>query len=127
MKKQEINDLAKKVLEDIVAIRNLKATNKITKTALVNLECSNEELTSIYTSQLKITEENYKILQLLDLLKDIDLLAEVTGDLRNEKLFSYMKKATLTFSDLDSYLDYYPEKIYKNLYKVGLLNGVFTS
>ena len=27
----------------------------------------------------------------------------------------------------DSYLDYYPEKIYKNLYKVGLLNGVFTS
>ena len=77
--------------------------------------------------RIKITEENYKILQLLDLLKDIDLLAEVTGDLLNEKLFSYMKKATLTFSDLDSYLDYYPEKIYKNLYKVGLLNGVFTS
>ncbi len=47
-----------KVLEDIVAIRNLKATNKITKTALVKLTCSNENLTSIYKSQLKITDEN---------------------------------------------------------------------
>ena len=77
--------------------------------------------------RIKITEENYKVLQLLDLLKDIDLLAEVTGDLLNEKLFAYMKNTALTFSDLDSYLDYYPEKIYKNLYKVGLLNGVLTS
>ncbi len=47
-----------KVLEDIVAIRNLKATNKITKKALVNFECSSEELIGIYASQLKITEEN---------------------------------------------------------------------
>ena len=46
-----------KVLEDIVAIRNLKATNKITKKALVNFECQ-EKLIPIYASQLKITEEN---------------------------------------------------------------------
>ena len=77
--------------------------------------------------RVKITEENYKVLQLLDLLKDIDLLAEIAGDLLNEKLFAYMKKVSLTFSDLELYLDYYPEKIYKNLYKVGLLNGVLTS
>ncbi len=47
-----------KVLEDIVAIRNLKATNKITKTALVNFECQDEDLINIYASQLKITEDN---------------------------------------------------------------------
>ncbi len=47
-----------KVLEDIVAIRNLKAVNKITKNALVNFECNKEELISIYASQLKITEDN---------------------------------------------------------------------
>ncbi len=47
-----------KVLEDIVAIRNLKATNKIGKKAFVNFECSNEELINVYASQLKITEDN---------------------------------------------------------------------
>ena len=55
---QEESEELEKVLEDIVAIRNLKATNKITKTALVNFECSNENLISIYASQLKITEDN---------------------------------------------------------------------
>ena len=38
--------------------RRLKATNKITKTALVTLDCSDAELVNIYKSQLKITEEN---------------------------------------------------------------------
>ena len=55
--KQESEHL-EKVLEDIVAIRNLKATNKITKTALVNFECQDDNLISIFASQLKITEEN---------------------------------------------------------------------
>ncbi len=46
------------VLEDIVAIRNLKASNKITKQAIVNFECPDQALINIYASQLKITEEN---------------------------------------------------------------------
>ena len=54
---KEETEKLEKVLEDIVAIRNLKATNKITKTALVSIECS-EDLNNIYQSQLKITEEN---------------------------------------------------------------------
>ena len=55
---KEESEQLEKVLEDIVAIRNLKATNKITKNALVNFECSNEKLIPIFASQLKITEEN---------------------------------------------------------------------
>ena len=55
---KEESEQLEKVIEDIVAIRNLKATNKITKTALVNFECSNEKLINIYASQLKITEDN---------------------------------------------------------------------
>ena len=47
-----------RILEDIVAIRNLKAANKITKEALVNFECAKEEFIPIYASQLKITEDN---------------------------------------------------------------------
>ena len=55
--KEEAEEL-ESILEDIVAIRNLKASNKITKEALVNFECKKEELISIYASQLKITEAN---------------------------------------------------------------------
>lgn len=55
---KEESEQLEHVLEDIVAIRNLKASNKITKEALVNLECSNEEFTDIYTSQLKIMDAN---------------------------------------------------------------------
>ena len=46
-------ELVEKILEDIVAIRNLKATNHISKHADVKIE-TKEELKSIYYSQLKI-------------------------------------------------------------------------
>ncbi len=55
--KEETEEL-ESVLEDIVAIRNLKASNKITKEALVNFECKKEELIKIFASQLKIGEKN---------------------------------------------------------------------
>lgn len=46
-----------KILEDIVSIRNMKATNKITKDSkvLINAE---DEVISIYKSQLKIGDDN---------------------------------------------------------------------
>ena len=55
--KEESEEL-ESILVDIVAVRNLKASNKITKEALVNFECKNEKLIPIYASQLKITEDN---------------------------------------------------------------------
>ncbi len=49
--------LLDKIIEDIVAIRNMKATNNITKEAFVTLN-ANKDIISIYDSQLKINEEN---------------------------------------------------------------------
>jgi valyl-tRNA synthetase len=45
------------VLKDIVAIRNLKANNKITKEAKLTLNISDENFKSIYFQQLKINAE----------------------------------------------------------------------
>ncbi len=53
-------ELLNHVLDDIVAIRNLKATNKITKESFVSIDCEND-LCPIYLSQLKVVEE--KIVQ----------------------------------------------------------------
>ncbi len=53
--KEETEQL-EKVLEDIVSIRNLKASNKIEKTAPIDLKCKDKSLEIIYRSQLKITD-----------------------------------------------------------------------
>lgn len=74
--------------------------------------------------RVKITEENYQILRFLDLIKDIDIVAEVTEKELSERILLYMKKIAINFYDLQPYLNYYPDKIYKNLYEVGLLNGI---
>ena len=71
----------------------------------------------------KVNSSNYKSLQFLDLLKDVDLYSELKGNALNGKIKSYMKKAGITFSNLESFLSLYPDKIYRNMYKVGVLNG----
>ena len=39
---------------------------------------------------------------------------------------SYMNKSGIKFSDLEGFLSLYPDKIYRNMYKVGVLNGIST-
>ena len=53
----ESKEILEKVLEDILAIRNLKATNKVTKDSLVEIK-TEENLLKVYSSQLKIKQEN---------------------------------------------------------------------
>lgn len=74
--------------------------------------------------RVAVDEENYHVLQLLDLMKDIDFYAEVTGDELQRRLIAYMKRCSIMFSDLEPYLQYYPDKIYKNLYETRLLYGI---
>lgn len=71
-----------------------------------------------------VNEENYKVLQFLDLIKDIDLVSELTGIALKEKLLSYMRKAMITFEMIKQYIKYFPDKIFKNLYETGLLDYV---
>lgn len=74
--------------------------------------------------RIVVTEENYKVLQFLDLIKDIDLIAELTGVALKEKLLDFMTKAKITFEMVKQYIKYFPDKIFKNLYDAGLLDYV---
>lgn len=74
--------------------------------------------------KVTVTKDNYRILQFLDLLKDIDSIAEVEGDGLRQHILSYMKDMTFKFSMLEPYLSYYPDKLYRNMYKAGILSGV---
>ena len=74
--------------------------------------------------RVMIDESNYKSLQFLDLLKDIDLYSELEGKELNLKIKTYMEKSGLQFQQLEQYLPLYPDKIFRNMYKVGVLNGI---
>ena len=53
-------------------------------------------------------------------------LSEFEGKELNEKIKSYMNKSGIKFSELEGFLSLYPDKIYRNMYKVGVLNGIST-
>lgn len=67
-----------------------------------------------------ITTENHKILQLLDLLNDYEFYLDYDNDEEFVKhnLLQYIKKMDITRESFDSYLQFYPDSIYKTLYKL---------
>ena len=73
-----------------------------------------------------VNDDNVLALQFLDLIKDVTDISELEGNELNERLLNYLKIKGIKFDVLKPYLAYYPEKIYKNMYEVGLLNGVAT-
>ena len=75
---------------------------------------------------VEITDQNVNELQFLDLIREVNEISEVEGTELTERLTNYLKAKDIKFDALGTYLQYYPERIYKNMYEVGLLNGVAT-
>lgn len=71
-----------------------------------------------------ITKENYLELQFLDMIKEIDNLSILDKEENKKIVLNYMTFANISFENLQKLLEFYPDKIYKNLYQVGVLNGV---
>ena len=55
---------------------------------------------------------------------DSKLSGKSLSDKEWERLTNYMKANGLGFDTLQQYFPYYPDRIYRNMYEVGLLNGV---
>ena len=53
----------------------------------------------------------------LDLLKEIVDISEVDGEELTNRLIGYMKKKSIGFESMRPFLPYYPERIYKNMYR----------
>lgn len=71
-----------------------------------------------------VNNGNASELQFLDLLKEVDEVSEVDGQELTNRLVAYMKCKGIRFENLRPFLKYYPDRIYKNMYEVGLLNGI---
>ena len=75
---------------------------------------------------IEVNDCNASALQFLDLIKEVSDISELDGDELTNRLTGYMKANGLGFDTLQKYLPYYPDRIYRNMYEVGLLNGVAT-
>jgi hypothetical protein len=73
---------------------------------------------------IEINDNNVNALQFLDLMKEVSDIAELEGKQLTDKLLEYMKRNELNFDLLQQYFPYYPDKIYRNMYEAGLINGV---
>ena len=73
-----------------------------------------------------VNGENVSELQFLDLMREIVDISELEGQDLTDKLTGYMREKNVSFARLEKYLPYYPDRIYKNMYEVGLLNGIST-
>ncbi|MDO4284326.1 MAG: hypothetical protein Q4C60_03230 [Eubacteriales bacterium] len=75
--------------------------------------------------RVPVTEENYKALQFLDMLKDVDLYSELTGERLQSRLYYYMDDVGIRLSELEPYFSYYPDKLCRNLIETKVIyNGV---
>jgi hypothetical protein len=72
----------------------------------------------------KVCENNATVLQFLDLLKEVTDISELNGEALTSRLIAYMSDKEIKFESMRDFLPYYPDRIYKNMYEVGLLNGV---
>ena len=96
-----------------------KATNDYRETSLA------KSRVIVRKPKVPVTEKNYKTLQFLDMLKDVDVYSEVTGKPLQDRLYRYMDDANLSISEMEPYFAYYPDKLYKNLVETRVIyNGL---
>lgn len=67
-----------------------------------------------------INEENYRTLQLLDLLKCLDKYADMDVTTVKEKLITFIKVNQITRELLDKYISAFPDATYRHLYEMRL-------
>ena len=96
-----------------------KATNDYRETSLAKFRVI------VRKPKVPVTEKNYKALQFLNMLKDVDVYSEVTGKPFQDRLYCYMEDANLSISEMEQYFAYYPDKLYKNLVETRVIyNGL---
>lgn len=67
-----------------------------------------------------VTTENVYVLQMLELIKNIDIYLDYTYEDAREKLAEYINLHQIKSADVDQYIRMYPITIFKNYYELRL-------
>lgn len=71
---------------------------------------------------VSVNESNYKVLQLLELLKDLNIYADNEPELVKNQLVQYIKTNQINRDEVDRYISEFPLKTYKYIYEMRLDN-----
>lgn len=67
-----------------------------------------------------VNDENVYVLQLLDLLKNLDMYLDESYDVAHDKVSQFVQIHGITKNDVDSYIREFPIAIFKYYYELGL-------
>lgn len=71
----------------------------------------------------QITKENYSVLQLLDLLKDLEQYIDDDMSSAAVRIGAYVKEIGIKRSEVDEYITLFPDRVYKYIYETRLYNA----
>lgn len=71
-------------------------------------------------AKIPVTKENYKILQFLDFLKDVELYMDKNNEVYIERIKRYIVDEQICKMDVDLYIRQYPDRTYRSIYEMGL-------
>ena len=67
-----------------------------------------------------VTASNFRVLQLLDLLKDLDIYLDQDTSNARDIISTYVRRTALSKAQVDQYISLYPRSTYKYFYEMGL-------
>ena len=71
----------------------------------------------------EITNDNYSVLQLLDLLKDLEQYVDDDMSAAAERIGAYIRKIGIRRAEVDEYISLFPDRVYKYIYETRLYNA----
>lgn len=69
---------------------------------------------------VEVTEENYRVLQLLEALKDFEECADESMPIAAAQITYYIKKNKVSKENVNAYLSYFPSKVHDNIREMRL-------
>lgn len=100
-------------------VKEIVSNNASTRVKEVNVR--NKRII-LRRARTEITNENYVVLQFLELLKDLEQYYDISFEAICERLKKYVRNENIKKVDVDKYIGSFPDKIYKNIYRTGLYN-----
>ena len=71
----------------------------------------------------EITNENYTVLQLLDLLKNLEQYVDDDMFAAADRICAYVRECGIRRTEEDEYIVLFPDRVYKYIYKTRLYNA----
>ena len=103
----------------VSAVYSIVSNVATTKERKINIK---DRRVIIYKPYVKITNENVNELEFLEMMRIIDIYAEDKTDEIKKEINKYIENKKIDFNKVKKYINYFPNIVYKNIYKYGVMS-----